>query len=74
MTDSRAAGNEGLLSTEQALHNTILTYCFQQLSALWPRASTLMRMAGFIEVTDDMDKEIHDHERTEAVKNGKAFR
>jgi hypothetical protein len=29
--------------------------------------------ASFIEVTDDMDKEIHDHKRTEAVKNGKAF-
>jgi hypothetical protein len=30
-------------------------------------------MAGSIEETDDMDEEIHDHERTKVVKKGKAF-
>lgn len=34
----------------------------------------MCQMAGFIEITDDVDKEVHNHQGTEAVKHGKAFR
>jgi hypothetical protein len=50
-----------------------LTYCFQPLSVSQPRA-LMCQIAGFIEVIDDVDKEVHDHQGTEAVKHGKAFR
>jgi hypothetical protein len=50
-----------------------LTYCFQPLSVSQPRALRC-QTASFIEVIDDMDKEVHNHQGTEAVKHGKAFR
>jgi hypothetical protein len=50
-----------------------LTYCFQLLSVLQPRA-LMCQTAGFIEVTNNVDKEVHNHQGTEAVKHGKAFR
>jgi hypothetical protein len=50
-----------------------LTYYSQPLSILQPRA-LVCQMAGFVEVTGDVDKEVHNHQGTEAVKHGKAFR
>lgn len=33
-----------------------------------PRA-LMCQMAGFIEITDDVDKEVHNHQGTEAMKH-----
>ncbi|KAG2092251.1 hypothetical protein BD769DRAFT_1395477 [Suillus cothurnatus] len=63
----------GLLPVEMTVLNSHLVLSPAGSSFHVTAQSCALMFASFIEVTDDMDKEIHDHKRTEAMKNGKAF-